>query len=153
MVVGGRVRTLGTIGELASAVGRKTRTIRDWEHRGLIPPPPVTVQPGDVCTRRRMYPIELISALQKVAASEGFGRRRPSGAFLSQQERIWSTWGAVIDGLNSDGGEPGITDAGAYHLDPDEGGLAPAPGPNLVGSYIAHEAQFTARWELKGAAG
>jgi hypothetical protein len=145
MIIGGKLRTVGTIGTLATSVGRKSRTIREWERRGLIPPPPLTVQPGDVCTRRRMYPIELITAIREVAASEGFGRRRPSGAFLSQQERIWSTWGAVIDGLNSDGGEPGITDERACHLDPDEGGLAPALGPNLAGSYIAHEAQFTAR--------
>jgi hypothetical protein len=145
MVIGGRVRTLGTIGELASAVGRKSRTIRDWERRGLIPPAPLTVQPGDVCTRRRLYPVELITAIREVAVTEGFGRRRPSDAFLSQQEMMWSTWGAVIDGLNSDGGDPGITVAGTLHLGPDEGGQASGLGPNLVGSYISHEAQLTTR--------
>ena len=138
MVVGGRVRTLGTIGELASAVGRKTRTIRDWEHRGLIPPPPVIVQSGDVCIRRRMYPIELISAIQEVAVIEAIGRRRPSGAFLSQQERIWSTWGAVIDGLNSDGVELGITGDGVRDAPADAGGQAQQHHRDPDGSYIVH---------------
>jgi hypothetical protein len=138
MIIGGRVRTLGTIGTLASSVGRKSRTIRDWEHRGLIPPPPVIVQPGDVCTRRRMYPIELITAIQEVAVTEGFGRRRPSGAFLSQQERIWSTWGAVIDGLNSDVVDPGITGDGVRDAPADAGEQAQQHHADLDGSYIAH---------------
>ena len=138
MIIGGKMRTLGTTGALASSVGRKTRTIRDWERRGLIPPPPVTVQPGDTCTRRRLYPVELISALQKLAVSEGFGRRRPAGAFLSQQERIWATWGAVIDSLNSDVGEPGITKVDARQLTLDEGGQAKSRHPNLDDSYFDH---------------
>jgi hypothetical protein len=39
MIVDGRLRTLGTIGELASAVGRTSHTVRKWERHGLIPPP------------------------------------------------------------------------------------------------------------------
>ena len=108
MVVNGNVRTLGTIGELASALGRKSHTIRGWERQGLIPPPPLTVQPGDVCTRRRLYPTELIEAIQQVALHEGFGRRRPSGLFLRQQEQIWIAWRSVMLSLIAE--YPGVAD-------------------------------------------
>jgi hypothetical protein len=108
MVVNGKVRTLGTIGELASAVGRKPHTVRGWERKGLIPPPPLTVQPGDVCTRRRMYPAELIDSMRDLVIQEGFGCRRPSGVFLAQQQKIWQTWRAVMASLVSE--EPGITE-------------------------------------------
>jgi hypothetical protein len=111
MIVNGEIRTLGTIGELASAVGRTSHTVRGWERQGLIPPPPLIVQPGEVCTRRRLYPTELISAIQEVAQNERFGTRRPSGMFAHQQEAIWSTWRAVVDSLNSDGEEQGVTES------------------------------------------
>jgi hypothetical protein len=108
MVVGGTLTELGTIGELAAAVGRKTHTIRGWERMGLIPGPPLVTQPGAECTRRRWYPAPLIAAIQQVALDEGFGTRRPSGEFLRQQERLWEVWRSEIMALNSE--EPGITD-------------------------------------------
>lgn len=107
MVIGGQVRTLGTVGEMAAAFRRKSHTIRRWEASGLIPPAPLIVQPGKECTRRRLYPAELISAVQQLAVDQGFGTRRRSGQFVHQQEQIWSTWKAVIDSLNS-GCEPGV---------------------------------------------
>ncbi len=108
MVVNGQLRTLGTVGELASAVGRTSHTVREWERQGLIPTSPLVTQPGDACTRRRWYPLELIAALQQLAEDEGFGRRRPSGMFLRHQEQIWSKWRAVMASLTSE--QPGITD-------------------------------------------
>jgi len=111
MVIGGRLTELGTIGELAAAVGRKSHTVRGWERRGLIPGPPVVTQPGAECTRRRWYPGPLIAAIAQVALDEGFGRRRPSGQFLRQQERLWDEWRSVITALNSE--EPGVMDEGA----------------------------------------
>lgn len=108
MVVDGRVRTLATIGELAAAVGRTSHTVRGWERSGLIPPPPLVIQDGDVCTRRRLYPIELLDVMREVTAHEGFGRRRPSGTFLMQQQRIWDAWREVMESLTID--DPGITD-------------------------------------------
>jgi hypothetical protein len=108
MIVDGRLTTLGTVGELAAAVGRTSHTIRGWERQGLIPPPPLTVQPGQPCTRRRMYPVELIEAVQEVAKREDFGQRRPSGVFLRQQQQMWSTWRSVMASLVAD--ETGIAD-------------------------------------------
>jgi hypothetical protein len=47
-----------------------------WEQSGLLPPAPlrlVRANPND-----RIYPLELVEALEDVAANEKFGRRRPS---------------------------------------------------------------------------
>ena len=110
MVVGGKLMELGSVGELAAAVGRKSHTIRRWEAAGLIPPAPLIIQSGAECTRRRWYPVPLIRALQQLALDEGFGTRRPSGQFLHQQEQIWSTWSAVIDLLNTEMEGRGVVD-------------------------------------------
>jgi hypothetical protein len=110
MVINGAPIALGTIGELASAVGRTSHTVRGWERRGLIPGPPLVTQPGAECTRRRWYPAPLIEAIQRVALDEGFGRRRPSGQFLRQQERLWDEWRSVITTLNSE--EQGVSSDG-----------------------------------------
>ena len=110
MVIGGQEQTVATIGELAAVLQRRPGTIRAWERRGLIPTAPIIIQPGDdPCTRRRLYPIELFGPLQELTRREGFGRRRPSGAFLHQQQEIWATWRSVVDSLNSEAGGPGIT--------------------------------------------
>lgn len=108
MTIDGQVRTLATIGELAAAVGRTSRTVRGWERQGLIPPPPLVIQDGDVCTRRRLYPVELLDVMREVTAQEGFGRRRPSGTFLRQQEQMWNAWREVMASLAAD--DPGITE-------------------------------------------
>jgi hypothetical protein len=134
MVIGGRTRTLGTIGELASAVGRRPGTVRGWERRNLIPPAPVIIQPGNECTRRRLYPVELIAALQELAVTEGFGRRRPSGVFLRHQEQMWSTWRAVMALLIAEG--PGITDEVDRHLALDVRGQPQGLHPKLDDSYF-----------------
>ena len=108
VVVGGQLTELGSIGELAAAFGRKSHTIRRWEASGLIPPAPLIIQPGEECTRRRWYPAPLIEAMRQLTFDEGLGRRRASGQFLRQQERLWSEWKSVITALEVE--EPGVTD-------------------------------------------
>jgi hypothetical protein len=101
--VDGKLRILYTIGELADALHRTPHTVRQWTRAGLIPEAPLTIQPGDTCTRRRLYPAELIEAIRNVTVQEDFGRRRPSGLFLYQQQRLWDAWRAVIDALIDEG--------------------------------------------------
>jgi hypothetical protein len=102
MTIDGQVRTLCTIGELAAVVHRSSHTLRGWERQGLIPPPPLVIQDGDVCTRRRLYPVELLAVMRGVAIQEGFGRRRPSGSFLQQQQQIWDAWREVMESLTDE---------------------------------------------------
>ena len=103
MVVNGKVTTLGTIGELAAAVGRTTNTIRRWERTGLIPKAPLILDPSTISARRRLYPVELIDELRQMAERERFGRRRPSGVFPQQQKHLWDMWRSVIDELVAGG--------------------------------------------------
>ena len=99
MVVDGKVRTLCTVGELARALNRTTHTVRAWERSGLLPEAPLVLESKTICARRRLYPLELIEALRQVVQEERFGRRRPSGRFLAQQERLWTTWRSVMASL------------------------------------------------------
>jgi len=88
-----------TIGVLAAAVGRSARTIRGWERSGLIPPAPF-VLPGAQNTQRRLYPVVLVAAIKEVATREGFGRRRPSGLYLRQQEKLYDAWNTALASLS-----------------------------------------------------
>lgn len=102
--VDGKPVSCVTIGALAAAVGRSVPTVRRWERQGLIPSAPLRVVSENIHLQRRLYPVELVQELQQVAIREQFGRRRPSGMFLQQQEGLWQAWGAVIDPLfESDG--------------------------------------------------
>jgi len=90
-----------TIGVLAAAVGRSARTIRGWERSGFIPPAPF-VLPGGQNTRRRLYPVVLVAAIKEIAIREGFGRRRPSGQSIRQQQMLYAAWNTALASLNSE---------------------------------------------------
>ena len=102
--VNGMIVTCCTVGGLANAVGRSSRTIRDWERRGLIPGAPFVLNPNDVATRRRLYPLHLLEVLERVMKDERFGRRRPSGRFLRQQGQIYTAWNEALEPLRQSDG-------------------------------------------------
>jgi hypothetical protein len=109
MVVNGKMQTLCTVGELARALNRTTHTVRRWERSGLIPRAPLILDPATACARRRLYPLELIEALRQLVQEERFGRRRPSGRFLYQQQRLWDTWRSVMASLIAEAND-GVTE-------------------------------------------
>ena len=99
-----------TVGGLAAAVNRSPRTIRGWERSGLIPAAPL-VLPGEQNTRRRLYPVLLVAAIKEVAIREGFGRRRPSGRYLRQQQMLYEAWNAALASLTrGEGVTEGVSD-------------------------------------------
>ena len=63
--VDGKNVTCTTIGGLASAVGRSTRTVRYWIRIGLIPDAPLRLASDDPHLRLRLYPIELIDPIER----------------------------------------------------------------------------------------
>jgi hypothetical protein len=99
-----------TIGGLAAALGRTSHLVRCWERSGLIPPAPF-ILPGEQNTKRRLYPICLVAAIRDVAIREGFGRRRPSGHHLWQQQMLFDAWnGALASLTHAEGVTDGVTD-------------------------------------------
>jgi hypothetical protein len=109
MIVDGRLRTLGTIGELASAVGRTSHMVRGWERHDLIPPPPLTVQPGQPWVHTTT---DVPGRVDLGDPTGGRSRRLRAaetiGVILRHQQQMWSTWRSVMDSLMAD--EPSVTD-------------------------------------------
>ena len=99
--VGGRVVTFVTIGEVAAALGRTPRTIIGWEHTGLIPRAPFRTSSGDEHLRRRLWPVELVTALEHVAKHENFGTRRKSD-FRRQQALLHEAWQTAMGSVLPD---------------------------------------------------
>lgn len=69
---GAKVR-LFTIGEAASLLNRGPATLRKWEFKSIIPKA-TFVKPGrggDSRGRRRLYSLDQVSALIRIAAEEG----------------------------------------------------------------------------------
>ena len=100
--VDGKSISCTTIGGLAAALGRTSHLLRCWERSGLIPPAPF-ILPGGQNTKRRLYPISLVAAIQDVAIREGFGRRRPSGRYLRQQQMLYDAWNTALASISHDG--------------------------------------------------
>jgi hypothetical protein len=73
---------------------------------------PQTVRPTKkVQFRRRLYPLEIVRALQQVTRDEGFGRRRPSGCYLRQQQMLYNAWNAALASLtHGEGVTEGVSD-------------------------------------------
>ncbi len=99
--VGEKIITLVTVGEVAAALGRTPRTIIGWEHTGLIPPAPFRTSSGDEHLRRRLWPVELVKALQRVAEQEGFGKRR-SSEFRRHQALLHEAWQTAMGSVLPD---------------------------------------------------
>jgi hypothetical protein len=70
-VVNGVELELHPIGALAMALGRSPRTLRRWEHDGVIPPCCYWRRFDDVNARRRLYTRATIEGLVRIAAMEG----------------------------------------------------------------------------------
>jgi hypothetical protein len=108
--VDGKSISCTTIGGLAAALGRTSHLVRCWERSGLIPPAPF-ILPGGQNTKRRLYPISLVAAIHDVAIREGFGRRRPSGRYLRQQQMLYNAWNAALASLtHGEGVTEGVSD-------------------------------------------
>src|SRR5579863_882663 len=106
LIEGSPVQCL-TTGGLSSLLDRSPDCLRRWERSGLIPVAPLVMRGADRRGDRRLYPVPLVKAVLEVADSEGFGRRRPSGAFWRQRERLIETWISVLAPILP--GYPGVS--------------------------------------------
>lgn len=70
-MVGTQVVPLYRIGALAKALNRKPVTVRKWEDQGVIPNPPMLAASHDVRGKRRLYTLEQIEELRRIAHEEG----------------------------------------------------------------------------------
>lgn len=68
--VGGKNIELFGIGQLASALNRRSVTIRKWETEGFIPVATYSLSGADHRGRRRLYSKEQIMGLRRLAADE-----------------------------------------------------------------------------------
>lgn len=84
--VQGKLMTLYSIGELASAIMRDTNTVRKWELYGLIPRARFRDKHG-----RRLYAREEIEALVKIVAEEN-PRTGVPFKMTRLKERVQSAW-------------------------------------------------------------
>lgn len=64
VINGTKILTM-TLGQLARQVGRKGRTMRAWEHDGILPPPMFRSKAG-----YRMYTVEEVDAVVKSIENE-----------------------------------------------------------------------------------
>lgn len=92
------------IAVLASALHRRTHTIRDWERRGVIPPSATRTEghhhQGGLATTtttsaRRLYTTEEIEAAAQIAADEGLLLGRGQHVDISSSEfteRVSAAW-------------------------------------------------------------
>lgn len=69
--VGGQEVVMYGIGELATALGRKSVTMRKWEEVGIIPVATFMLNPGTEQGRRRMYSAAQVIGIVRIAAEEG----------------------------------------------------------------------------------
>lgn len=60
-----------TIGQLATALGRKAVTLRKWETDGVIPLAPFELPGTDARGRRRLYSREHMEGILQIAIEEG----------------------------------------------------------------------------------
>jgi hypothetical protein len=72
-VVGGVETEFFTVGDLATALGRRPVTIRKWEREGIIPKSTYqsTGKDGDVRGRRRLYTRAQVEGMVRIAHEEG----------------------------------------------------------------------------------
>ena len=92
--VNGQRVECGTIGEFAKAFGsgRSSHSIREYERRGLIPCAPLILPSDDYRGRRRLYPVQLISAIAELTARDGIGRWLSSKYFSQNQQQLGDVW-------------------------------------------------------------
>lgn len=87
--IGGKLVTLYTVGELASAIGRVPVTVRKWELFGNIPRAALRDKAG-----RRLYYKEEVNALVKILVEEDV--RAGSAISLTKlKERTFKEWGEI----------------------------------------------------------
>ncbi len=89
------------MGGFADALRRTPKTITGWERSGLIPKAPFRTTSTSPLLERRLWPVDLVTALQKIATKEGFGRRRPS-EFWRLQALLHEAWKAAMASVSSD---------------------------------------------------
>lgn len=70
-VVKGKITPLYTVGSLAVALNRSPITLRKWEAEGVIPAAPFILPSDDKRGQRRMYSMEHLLGLRKIAQEEG----------------------------------------------------------------------------------
>ncbi|MCU1621308.1 MAG: hypothetical protein JWL79_153 [Frankiales bacterium] len=65
------------IGTLARLLGRSTATVRRWERLGILPATPFE-EPVNGGPARRLYPVQWIVGVLRIAEAEGLAARRPA---------------------------------------------------------------------------
>lgn len=69
--VGSSEMDMYAIGELASALGRKSGTLRKWEELGILPQATYVMHPSTEQGRRRMYSADQVVGIVRIASEEG----------------------------------------------------------------------------------
>jgi len=95
VINGTKILTM-TLGQLARTVGRQGRTMRAWEHDGILPPPMYRSKSG-----YRMYTVEEVDAVVKSIEGEGVknGLKMPE----SFKRRLHERFAAIRDAYRRSG--------------------------------------------------
>jgi MerR HTH family regulatory protein len=100
--INGRPVEFYTVGSLASALNRKTVTIRKWEMTGIIPEPTFISPSPDPRGQRRLYTESQILGLREIARQEGLlypsgGGKWPAVTDTDFAERALQLWKQLED--------------------------------------------------------
>lgn len=98
--IGGKSARLVTFGHVASALGRTTTCVRQWETVGTFPEAPFRLTKGQL----RLYPAEFVRLLNQIRLDGYLGRR------LDETDRRrfqLEVWGALDLALATFKSEPG----------------------------------------------
>jgi hypothetical protein len=81
------------VAELALALNRKSRTIRQWESLGHLPQAPYRSESYDPRGERRLYSPEHVEGIVRIAAEEGILYGKPANirktAFAQRVRRLY----------------------------------------------------------------
>ena len=86
MLVQGKPKQFYTVGSLASALNRRSVTIRKWESEGVIPNATYFKPAEDKRGRRRLYTEEQILGLRELAKQEGLLEPNGNGKWKAVNE-------------------------------------------------------------------
>jgi hypothetical protein len=113
--VDGEIRTLCTIGKVASALDRSSWTIRHWQHLGLFPETPFFLNPEIPRTRRRLFPETFVKSLAEIGGQGFVGQRLDRKDWDRFHHEVLAAYKETVTPLISAGvTEPSIFSAGEF---------------------------------------
>lgn len=90
-LVDGKPQEFYGVGELASALNRRSVTIRKWESDGTIPNATFILPSDDKRGRRRLYTRAQIEGLKRIAQEEGLLEPNANGKWKALEETKFRT--------------------------------------------------------------